>query len=126
MTDKLDSFVKPDSNLIAGIDLKPLSAGRLAILQRVNNPLLVKSSSEVADNELVYHMAAFIYVLHDDIEKLRAMSRNPDLFDKSVIAFMDDLNISDIAKMSESIQAIINEAMVGQDYEAEGESSDPN
>lgn len=129
MTTPIDStkeraFTAPPET-IAGLRLRPLTAGTLAILRQTKNGLFL---GEGKSSNLEFDVAAFLYVHAGNAADVRKSAWDPEQFRERVLIFAEDLSIPAFQGAAGSIQRIIERALAGQDYEVEAtnEGARPN
>jgi len=124
MTDelnKLAAFVAPETE-IAGLKLRPLSAGTLIQLKLTHNPLI--DGLETAEPE--YHVASFLYIHSAPPGEVRRATANPEVFRDKVLEFADRLSIPDFVRAAQQIQQLVESATVGNDYEVKTDEASPS
>lgn len=116
MTTALEStFIAPEST-VAGLVLRPLTAGTLILLKQTKNPLLTGSLTE--DKE--FHVAAFIYIHSGDPRTVRKAAASDTTFREAVLEFADSLSVADFAKAAGQVKDICEKSVIGMNYEVEG------
>ena len=124
MEEKLESFVVKDEFVIAGIKLRPFTAGSLIMLQMIKNPLVMQDQ-EGLERDAFYHIASFFFIHAGDLDQVRSVVSNESEFKMSVIKFAEGFSAGELINSGELIKKMIESATVGQDYNVEGEPS-PN
>lgn len=109
------AFTAPPDT-IAGLRLRPLSAGTLAILRQTKNGLFL---GEGKSENLEFDVAAFLYVHAADADEVRKAAWDPERFRERVLLFAESISIREFQGAAGSIQGIIERALAGQDYEVE-------
>ena len=124
MTDdlkKLEAFVAPAME-IAGLKLRPLSAGTLIQLKLTHNPLI--DGDETTDPE--YHVAGFLFIHSADPREVRKATANPELFRDRVLEFAEGLSIPDFVAAAKQIQQLVESAGAGNDFEVKSNEAQPS
>lgn len=81
---KLELFMA-EGDTLHGFNIRPLTAGSIAILTKVNSPFF--KDSEKTEYENYKSILDFAYVHMEDIKKVIKTSNNKELFDESVEEF---------------------------------------
>jgi hypothetical protein len=118
--EKLAAFIEPPPEA-AGRTLRSFSAASLILMRQTNNGLLVGSEKDIE-----FDVAAFLYAHTQDVRKVREVARAPDTWRAAVLDFAESLTVPDFVKAAGEIRAILERAMVGQDYVVEQDKTDPN
>ena len=118
---KIAVFVAPDTE-IAGLKLRPLSAGSLIQLKLTKNPLI--DGLETADPE--FHVASFLFIHSADPKTVRKATANMEIFRDKVLEFADSISIPDFVKAAQQIQQLVESATVSNDYEVKSDEASPS
>jgi hypothetical protein len=124
-TAKVAAIVAPEVNTIAGLTLRPFTAGTLAQLMMTGSKLVAPDGNQ---DDIAFHVLAFLYIHGGDVAKVRETVMDKAKFAPAVWAFADTVSIKDFIGAAEHIKAIIERGMVGMDYEvvSEGSNDRPN
>jgi hypothetical protein len=119
--DKLAAFVDPNPT-VAGLELRPFTAASLILMKRTVNGLL-----QGKDDNIEFDVAAFLYLHSTKQSEVVKAARSTESWEGAVLEFAGKLTIPDFVKASKEIRGIMEQAMVGQDYQVQTENpSDPN
>ena len=116
---KLAAFTEPPT-VVAGLKLRPFTAGSLILLKRTGNGLVTNNVQD-----LEFDVAAFIFAHHAKLSEVVAAGVSREAWNKAVMAYSLTLPIKDFMGAATQIQPILEGAMVGNDFETE-DKSDPN
>jgi hypothetical protein len=126
-TEKLEPFSSPDSIFIGSLILRPFGAGSIALMSKVGNRLMDSSVNDLKDLEKLFHVQSFIFLHGEELEKVKAATLlNENEFLWAVSEFCNQFSGKQITDAVGPIMKQITKSMVGQDYEVEKESHDPN
>jgi hypothetical protein len=106
---------------VAGLTLRPLSAGTLIILKQTGNPLLDGSEKDVE-----FAVAAFLFIHCADPKEVRKISADPVAFRDRVLEFAESISVPDFVTAANSIKDLIESAVVGHDYEVDQSNEPPS
>ena len=124
MTDELQKLavlVAPETE-IAGLKLRPLTAGTLIQLKLTHNPLI--DGVETTDPE--FHVASFLYIHGADPKEVRKATANAEVFRDKVLEFAERLSVPDFVKAAQQIQQLVESATDGNDYEVKTDEATPS
>lgn len=113
-------FIQPPQD-IGGLSARPMTAETLIILKQTGNALIKGGGG----NGTELDVAAFLYIHTADPREVRRVAFDADKFRERVLEFAGTIKVSDFAKAAELIKRIVEQSVVGMDYEVEGESG-PN
>jgi hypothetical protein len=117
---KQAAFVASDPE-VAGLTLRPLSAGTLIILKQTGNPLLDGSEKDVE-----FAVAAFLYIHIADAKEVRKVSADAVAFRDRVLEFAESISVPDFVKAANSIKDLIESAVIGHDYAVDQTNEQPS
>lgn len=118
---KLKAFSQPKIGKVAGFVLRPFTAQSLIILQQVKNGFLSKITSE--DPDIFFHIASFIFVHVEHLETVKDLIKDMEAFRSAVTDFSAQISVLDLVNSTQEIKKILDEAMLGQDYEIQPEAN---
>jgi len=118
---KLEAFVAAETE-IAGLKLRPLSAGSLIQLKLTKNPLI----DGLETNDPEFHVASFLYIHSADPKEVRKATANLEVFRDKVLEFADGISIPNFVKAAQQIQQLVESATVGNDYEVKSDEAQPS
>lgn len=118
---KLKAFSQPKIGKVAGFVLRPFTAQSLIILQQVKNGFLAKITSE--DPDIFFHIASFIFVHVEHLETVKDLIKDMEAFRSAVTDFSAQISVLDLVNSTQEIKKILDEAMLGQDYEIQPEAN---
>jgi hypothetical protein len=122
---KINSFIAPESNAVAGFSLRPFTAQSLLFLQKTGSGFLGQIDSN--DPDLFFHIASFLYIHTAPVEDIKKAITDMAVYRDKVIDFSAKISVSEMIKSAESIKKIIEDSMVGQNYQIDSENDDsPN
>ena len=117
----LQSFIQPDAPVIAGLTLRPLSAGSYALLGVTKNELINPTGEEIEipdpktgamvkrrePRNAEYEALAFLFIHIAPLAHVRRVAFNDQLFREAVLAWADDLPMDALAVSLEQIGTIL-------------------
>ena len=117
----LEAFIKPDEPVVAGIKLRPLSAGSYALLCLTKNELINPTGEEVEHPDektdvivkrrqpinAEIEALAFLYIHGAPLAEVRRVAFNEQLFRESVLAWADGLPMDAMAGALNQISEIL-------------------
>jgi hypothetical protein len=118
--EKLEAFVDPQAT-VAGLKLRPFTAGSLILLRKTKNGLLDGSQEDVE-----FDVAAFLYAHTAEPKTVRESARTADAWRDAVLTFADGISVADFVAAAQQIKGILQRASVGQDYDVDQEPDHPN
>lgn len=118
--EKLEAFIEPQP-VVAGIKLRPFTAGSLILLRKTKNGLLDGSEADVE-----FDVASFLYAHAGELKQVRESARSADSWRDAVLTFADGLSVKDFVAAAGQIKGILERASAGQDYDVDGEPDNPN
>jgi len=121
---KVIAFVQPPST-VAGLALRPFTAGTLAQLMMTGNKLIEANNS---GDDVAFHVLGFLFIHAGDIATVRVVVMDKAKFAAAVWEFADKLTVKDFVAAAEEIKGIINSGVAGLDYEVakDGKNESPN
>lgn len=118
--EKLQAFVdSPDE--VAGIQLRPLTAGTLALLTTTNNGILTNAGSASINDVL-----AFIYMHAAPVKDVLKAAKSKDGWQDAFLEYGMGVSVGSLKETVKQIEGILKKSMVGLDYEVEQDNQDPN
>jgi hypothetical protein len=109
---KLETFIDTPAE-VAGLKLRPMTAGSLILLRMTKNGLL-DGGEDIPDIE--YQVLSFLYIHSGDAAEVRKSVKNIEVFEDKVLQFADTLSIKDFVKAADQVKQIITESSIGADY----------
>jgi len=117
----LEQFI-PDQNKVGLVELRPITAQSLVMLYLTKNALVNKPQ----EHEMLYCIAAFIYLHSEDPKKIYSVVRDEALYFEAVNEFCKQFKHTQILEAIPVVQLMIQKAFVGQDFTVEQNAPDPN
>lgn len=119
--EKLAAFVEPPDT-VAGIELRPFTAGSLMLLEKTGNKL--HSSGKDAP---MFDVLAYIYMHSAPIREVQRAAANIQSWTEAVELFSFGVSISNLITTAGTIGDIIKKSTVGLDYQVEDKGGEnPN
>lgn len=117
----LAAFIKPDEPVVAGVTLRPLSAGSYALLGVTKNELINPTGEEIEvpdpktgamvkrrqPRNAELEALAFIFIHAAPLAHVRRVAFNEQLFREAVLAWADELPMDALAGALEQIGTIL-------------------
>jgi hypothetical protein len=119
--EKLQAFIEPPA-VIAGVELRPFTAGSLMLLEKTGNKLHVSGKDAP-----IFDVLAYIYMHSAPIREVqRAAVSNPS-WTEAVELFSFGISIQNLLETAGTIGDIIQKSTVGIDYQVQDRGSEnPN
>lgn len=120
--EKLSAFIEPPA-VVAGIELRPFTAGSLMLLEKTGNKL-----HQAGSNAPMFDVLAYIYLHSQPIADVIRASTSMASWTEAVEKFSFNVSITDLVTTAGKIGEIIQKSTVGLDYTVEdsGSGTRPN
>lgn len=89
-----------------------------------NAKVFAQKSQEIP--YILFHIASFIFIHVASVREVRRASKNNENYRDAVLTFTESLSVKALIEAAPIIKAMIEAAMVGQDYRVDGGDSPPN
>jgi len=124
--EKLKAFIETEGPQIAGLQLRKFDANALIYLQAVESPLLDQEKMEKGLHDIIFQIAAFLYIMGAPEQEVRRAVLNREGFRDAVLDFTKGMSVAQLSAASRGIQEILKGAVIGMDYQAEDGGPSPN
>ncbi len=121
--DKLKALVEP-SPVIAGLKLRPFSAGSMILLQIIQSPFIRKAI--IKPESLFFEIARVLYIQAGPLDEVTRIVRDEELFNSKALLFAHSFSMESLVKASDEIKNLVEGATVGLDFQVDSEAASPN